>query len=187
MAHELAAVCVCKRCGERLTGPTALIVGSGLSVDNQRVAQFSLRLAEHIIRNHPEENKALEYKALEFLGMLRLMNYTTADRGILEQRDYLRWRTHQATLKTIIPDAKLEQSAKDFAATMVDMCVASLILLKPGEQPPAHVELATRNLKASVAALLREILGELRKLLQEPGAWDETAVSTPKMGDPTTH
>jgi len=175
MAHEIASACKCKLCGETIIGQAGLILDAGLAgLDpaNQRTAQFTLRLADHVIRKHPHENKALETKALEFLGMLRLANYATSDRGILEQRDFLRWTVHQATLNGRLSDEKLTTAAVDFAGKVVDLCVASLILQVPA---PEHVERVSVSLKAQAAETLAEILNGLREIIEEPGRYQVTA------------
>jgi hypothetical protein len=152
MAHEIASVVTCRLCGRTIAGPS-LILGPGQS---NRVGVFMQSIAGHIAQFHVKEHKLLEQQALEFMGLLMVMQYTTKDEGFKFQRNWLRWRIHQTTLNARFPDEKIEEKSEEFAKSIVELVAADVL------------NGATAHTQANVAARVKELVTMIRDELQEP-------------------
>lgn len=171
MAHEIAGICHCRLCAEKFTGPTGLIIQPGAGAQNGRVAQYMQNLAGHITGKHPAENRGMELQALEYLGLLRMTLYSTTDKGIVEQRDYLRWKIHQSTLAHRLTDAQMDAASKEFATQFVDDVIAALHGPRPENGWPAHIELLRTSLALATSLKLYGIVEDFRRLIEEPGKY----------------
>jgi hypothetical protein len=136
----------------------AIVIGAN---PNARLEKYVRAISEHFINDHAEHDRALQIKALEFLGMLRLRNYKTIDPGLVEQRDFLRWTIHQATLNASISDETIKAEGAKFANKLIDEICAQCGI----KEPPG---LAQRGM---VARDLIELLTGFRNELQEPGRY----------------
>ena len=153
-SYEVAAIAKCKLCNVQFTGPTAQRIGE---TPPARLARFCQKLAEHIMTKHTEHNQALELKALEFLGMLRMLNYQTSDPELRGQMDYLRWSTHQMTLAARLPDKAIKEKSDELAGLIVK---------------EVYLEHQTdASLREKISNLLAEQIAGLRDILEEPGRY----------------
>ena len=155
--HEIATAVTCKLCGKIFTTHGAMVIVPGQK--NSRIEQFNVSLALHLINGHPQHNKALEEKALEFLGMLRLQNYIIKDKTLRDSRDRLRWSVHQATLNASFSDEKIEA----FCDMMSTRCKE--IMTDPNVPDAERVPM--------IKGLMGDILLEVRNELQEPGRYEQ--------------
>lgn len=183
MAHEIAGICNCRLCGTKITGPAGLIIAPGAAT-NGRVAQYMQNLAGHIINGHKKENSNMETQALEYLGLLRMTMYSTTDKSIIEQRDFLRWKIHQSTLAHTLSDEQMDAASKEFATQFVDDVIAALHGPRPEKGWPAHIELLRTSLAAVTSTKLYGIVDDFRRLIQEPGRYQLQVVSTPGEANP---
>jgi len=181
MAHEIAGICHCRLCAAKFTGPTGLIIQPG-AAQNGRVAQYMQDLAGHIITAHPVENKNMELQALEYLGLQRMTLYSTTDKAIMEQRDFLRWKIHQSTLAHRLSDGQMDAASKEFAAQFVDDALNALVTKPIGQDWPEHVKLLRSTLVAAVALKLYGIIEDFRRLIEEPGKYQLQVVTAPGTG-----
>lgn len=146
----------CNICGKQFTAPAALIINPNAPMQG-RMSQFLGGLITHIVDGHPNHAKAMDIKAGEFLGMLRLQNFHIEDEAIREQRDYLRWSVHQATLNAHFSDEKVEASCEMFAARCAE------IMRDPNIAEAERVPI--------IKGLMGDIMLDLRNLLEEPGRY----------------
>lgn len=160
-SYEVAAIAKCKLCNVQFTGPTAQRIGE---TPPARLARFCQKLAEHIMTKHTDHNQALELKALEFLGMLRMLNYSTSDPELRGQMDYLRWSTHQMTLAGRLSDEGIKAKSDELAGEIVKQVYLYLVL-----QDDAA-------LREKLSALLAEQITALRDILEEPGRYSVSPV-----------
>jgi hypothetical protein len=161
------ALTICNLCGEKFSGPSALVVGQ------PAIAPYLERITMHFMKRHKKEENACAIKALEFLGMLRLMNFRTADPDIGRQLDYLRWSVHQQTLAARIPDDKLIERTSDAASRLVDTFWAVLTMSYDQRQDstPEFVQALKPALIAEMRTMLEEIFRGIRDVLQEPNKY----------------
>jgi hypothetical protein len=175
MAHEIAGSCTCRICGEHIVGPAGIVIRPG-GHNNGRAGEYLLKLAQHAI-SHKDVNKGLEDQALEYLGFLRMTMYSTTDSAISEQRDFLRWKIHQATLAHQLSDESMDAAAKEFATQLVTNCIEGLVV-KTGDKFPAFVDIIRPTLELQASTKLLEILTDFRRLIQEPGKYQLSVIST---------
>jgi hypothetical protein len=173
-AHTVALT-ICNLCGEKFSGPSALIVGQ------PAIAPYLERITMHFMTRHKKEESAVAIKALEFLGMLRLMNFRTADPDIGRQLDYLRWSVHQQTLAARIPDDKLIERTADAASRLVDTLWAMLTMSYNQRQDsmPEFVQALKPALTTEVGTMLEEIFRGIRDVLQEPNKYPAATTAVP--------
>lgn len=169
MAYEIAGITTCNLCQRKFAGPLALIIGPGQHPQGRLVNHLN-QLAQHFCEAHPEENNALQLKALEYLGMLRLLNYSTSDEELRRQLDFLRWSIHQSTLLHRVPDEKIAAKAEEHARGIVDIFES---VLPPSNGPGTDQvrEQLRPALQAAIAAKLAAVLSEVRNILEEPGRY----------------
>lgn len=165
--RPVSGICTCKLCGQQFTGPAVLMIKPGQTAHtHQRLKEFMEALARHVIEKHDGHDSAMQMKAHEYLAMLRLLNFTLADRELSEQRDYFRWSVHQATLNATISDAAITGVSGQLAEEIADEAL-------PGVTVPDH-----EKLKGFIAAKIAAALTDLRKELQEPGKFSVSPVVT---------
>ena len=175
-AHTIGLT-ICNLCGETFAQPGALVVGQ------PAIVPYLERIMMHFVTRHKKEDNAVAIKALEFLGMLRLMNFRTADPDIGRQLDYLRWSVHQQTLAARIPDDKLIERTADAASRLVDTFWAVLTMSydQRHDSIPEFVQALKPALTAEVRTMLEEIFRGIRDVLQEPNKYP-TATGVIPMG-----
>jgi hypothetical protein len=170
MAHELAGVTTCRLCQRKFTGPSAVIIGDH---PEGRLMRYVQDLTRHVMVDHENEDKSAQISAMEFLGALRLLFYSSTDPAISTQADFLRWRVHQSTMAVTSTDAQLKLKSAETAAALA----AELILLGKEEQleDAAFVE----RMKTTITERLTPILTGLRDELQEAGRYAVSMVTVP--------
>lgn len=150
-ARQIAMVTACRHCTVKFYGPrTVLRVGEA---PPQRFYKYLAEINEHIATKHPKEFEKAFMLGTELQGMLVLSNFDTADPEVIDQRNYYRWKVHQATLIARIDDVTITRKATE--------CVEEVF----------HAPSLT--LKQDLIAAVEKRLRELRDLLQEPGAYTE--------------
>jgi hypothetical protein len=155
---EVASSTKCIHCGQLFFGPRQV-----LKVGEQPHHRFFKYMAEingHIVEKHPQQFELASTLGAEFQGMLILMNYESRDPEVLDQRNYYRWKVHQATLKVKIADAAIDRRI----AETIDKCFES----------------PTLDFRATMKEHFTKLFRELRDELQEPDAYKLTSLP----GDP---
>lgn len=142
-------VTACRHCPARFYGPkTVLRVGE---TPPQRFWKYLAEINEHIAKAHPKEFEKAYMLGTELQGMLVLANYDTADPEVIDQRNYYRWKVHQATLQARIDDRAIERKT----------------------QETIEAVLKATDIRAAMKTEIEKRLKEMRDLLQEPGAYTE--------------
>ena len=116
MAAEVTSILtpiVCKICGKNFPVPAGLILDTTKA--NERLAGFVQKLAVHLKERHQDQQLNAAMAGAELTGMLTLMNFDLS--GEIEtQRDFLRWRIHNATTRARITDERIDQRARQILA-----------------------------------------------------------------------
>jgi hypothetical protein len=148
-ARQIAMVTACRHCPEKFYGPkTVLRIGE---TPPQRFYKYLAEINEHIAKAHPKEFEKAFMLGTELQGMLVLANYDTADPEVIDQRNYYRWKVHQATLQATIDDVTIERKTQE----LIDEVMKA---------PDIRVAM-----KEAIGKRMRE----LRDILQEPGVYTE--------------
>jgi len=151
MANELAATARCLHCGKLFAGPSALAIGGGLSVVDNRRVQFLETLTRHVLESHKPEAADVLNSGAEYQTFLMLSNYKTEDKNMLAQLDLVRWKTHQRSL------------AKRFTDKMIGDWVEKIV--------PDLVTLANQGNTLAITSHLTGMLQSMRDILEEPGKY----------------
>lgn len=170
----------CKLCGQRFMGPKiqGVLIGSGPKTD-----AYMQDLGKHIAEQHPTAQAAIEAHGLAFMGMLRLLQFTTNDEGLKTLRDKFRWQIHQQTINVRIPEQKLVEESKRVAGQMVDKCIElasdGYTITATGSETLADL---VEDMKVETARRLEEIIRSLRDLMEEPGKYPVAIIQEPDAG-----
>jgi hypothetical protein len=148
---ELASTAKCTICGKLLAGPRLALVGRGLDLKNNRLQQFTEKIARHIAEAHAEKLQQILITAGEYQGALMLSCFTTDDDDLKEQFDLVRWKTNQQTLPCRISD--------DQIAAAVESIVPDLLTLADMRD--------TVSLKHNLTGFMLS----MRDRMQEPGKY----------------
>ena len=156
---ELASTAKCTLCGKLFAGPRLALVGRGLDLKNNRISQFTEKLARHIAEIHPEKLQQIVITAGEYQGVLMLSTFETDDKDLSEQLDLVRWRTNQQTLPCRITDDQISAA------------VESIV--------PDLLTLADMRDTATLKHNLRGLMLSMRDRMQEPGKYVLNAIEAP--------
>ena len=141
----------CTICNKPFAGPRLAIVGKGMDLKNNRIAQFTEKLTRHLFDEHPAEAQQIMMNAAEYQGVLILATFQTDDADMREQMDLVRWKVHQKTLACRYSDEQI--------AAVVDKVVPELMMLAEMRD----METLKRNLTG--------LIQNLRDNLEEPGKY----------------
>lgn len=166
---EIATPTKCRHCGKVFYGPRAVLkVGEQ---PPQRFFKYLAEINEHIVKAHPMEFERAYVLGTEFQGMLLLSNYVSEDAEIVDQRNFYRWKVHQASLAARVPDAAIHQKACE----AIEGVFATPSL----------------RIKEELIAAVEKQMRELRDILEEPGRYEVSALTgegkEAKPPDPTAH
>jgi hypothetical protein len=151
MKPEQATISRCAICNKPFAGPRLAIVGKGMDLKNNRIAQFTEKLTRHLFDEHSAEAQQIMMSAAEYQGVLILATFQTEDPDMREQMDLVRWKVHQKTLACRYSDEQI--------AAVIEKVVPELVTL---------VEMKdTATLKRN----LRGLIQNLRDNLEEPGKY----------------
>jgi hypothetical protein len=175
MAHEIAGITQCVLCEKSFIGPP-IIVGQQ---PKGRAALFMQRLTEHFMKEHPRENKDVEWKSIEYLGILRMRSFRTTDAGLGRMIDELRWQNLQQLLNAHIPDSNITTQCNNLAGDIVDVIMRVLEKASTPEEKyeGSAIAIATETqdlLEAAIAEKLVPHFKEIRNALEEPGKYPAT-------------
>jgi hypothetical protein len=165
MSHEIARVTACRLCPKKFYGPSftaAALIGQD---KNAKLDRWMKELALHVATEHTKENDVMQLQALEYLGLLRMLNYSTQDPELGEQIDFLRWRTHQATLAARVPDDKIKEKCHVLSVRLIDELFSAL------PEVPYYLQAMRHALIDKLNEAITAHTIELRDLLEEPGKY----------------
>jgi hypothetical protein len=168
-------------CGKVFTGPTYAMIGQGKHTE---VIRYMNEIQQHFIKAHPAESEATQNRSLEFLTMLRILQFKTTDSELREQAEFLRWQIHQQVIPIRLRNEKLKGMAEAYAKEIVEMflneirgTLGSNIL---GLLPPAKLEALKAAGRQRIAEKTFSTMGELRDLYEEPNRYNIEVVPTEK-------
>lgn len=148
---------VCRLCGKNFPVPAGVILDTAKA--NERLAGFVQKLAVHLKERHQEHQLNAAMAGAELTGMLTLMNFDLS--GEIEtQRDFLRWRVHNATTRAEISDERIYQRVRELLA---------------GHHTFVEIEVSMRE---GIGRDICRALGDMRDVLTEAGRYE--------MKDPST-
>lgn len=158
---EIATISRCRLCKTAFAGPSVAIVGQG---PHGRLIQYMAKLSDHFTERHPNESQAVDLRTLEYRTMLRLANYDLQDAELADQRNFVRWRTRQATIDGTLPDAAIEQNAEQLAVSLMEILES---VTEPGY--PAYA--LSKPVKEAFKKKLLTVLTEMRDHYEEPNRY----------------
>lgn len=153
-----ATAAQCRICGQKFKGPEMggpIIVGEK---ETTRIQRYVLKLTEHLQQKHPEQLGMFAQQSGDYLGLLCLMTFDTADEELAKERDFLRWQLHRATRRVFVTDERIAEKCK----VLVDAAMMNGVL--------PQIEQAERvAVEDHIAGLLRE----MRNVFEERGRYPE--------------
>lgn len=142
---------VCKICGKNFPVPAGLILDTTKA--NERLAGFVQKLAVHLKERHQEHQLNAAMAGAELTGMLTLMNFDLC--GEIEtQRDFLRWRVHNATTRARITNERIEERAREILAGYFT------------------AEEISERMRDGIGREICRALGDMRDVLTEAGRYE---------------
>lgn len=169
---ELEGLLTCRICGETLPPIPNMgrLIGSdvaNLSRDELKIAGQFQAVATHLQRKHPRRDRFLEATAAGFLGILRIMEYRTTDKGIMDAREFGRWTVAQTLLQIgpRISDQHIETKSREFADHLIEIFENDLEACG-AIQDPLHPS-ARAMLQLKTAGLVNELVTTIRNALEE--------------------
>jgi hypothetical protein len=142
---------VCKICGKGFPVPPGVILDTTKA--NERLAGFVQKLAVHLKERHRDQQLNAAMAGAELTGMLTLMNFDLS--GEIEtQRDFLRWRIHNATTRARVTNERIEQRSREILASYFT------------------AEEIDERMRAGIGRDICRALGDLRDVLTEAGRYE---------------
>lgn len=145
-----ATAAQCRICGMKFKGPEMggpIIVGEK---ETTRIQRYVLKLTEHLQQKHPEQLGMFALQSGDYLGLLCLMTFDTADEELAKERDFLRWQLHRATRRVFVTDERIAEKVKALTES-------------PGWD----------RLDGDLGSLICGLLQEMRNVFEERGRYPE--------------
>ena len=114
-ANNVLKPCKCRHCSKVFYGPDeglggALIVNEA---QQRRAMRYVQSLTQHLQKHHPQALQAAQIFGSEYAGMLALSNFDTEDEIVQEQRDFVRWKVHNATRRAAVTDDRIDEKVRE--------------------------------------------------------------------------
>jgi hypothetical protein len=114
MSNTTIRPCQCVHCNKTFYGPEeglggALIVGEAAQ---RRAMRYVQTLTTHLQKQHPQVLTTAQIFGSEYAGMLALMNFKTDDELVAQQRDFVRWKVHNATRRASVSDDRIVEKVR---------------------------------------------------------------------------
>jgi hypothetical protein len=166
------AITICRNCNAKFDIHAPLPVGKGLDrapESERKLMALIFRLGDHLARAHKDENRILEYRAAEFLGMLRILEFKSTEPELLKQVDLLRWTMLQKLIGVRLTNDVIAADSKAFAEIFLRDFEATL-------QADFGFELAfwqpvIKHLRSMIEARVDELVRKYRDMVEEPNKW----------------
>ncbi len=156
MAHEIAAVTTCNKCGQKFYGPTVPhIIGQPAA----RLQHYLSELGSHINTAHANDAEFIQAQGLQHMGLMYLSNFDTTDKELREWKDFLRWQIQQATIAGRISDKTLIEKSAGLMDALLELAIDE---------------------EAKAADLLLEALKLIRNTYEEPGKFPRSNAVSPE-------
>jgi hypothetical protein len=170
MPHEIAGITECLICGRKFAGPQAIVIGQ------PRAVALLEKLAQHLETAHSDQNQAIALLSLQYVGLLRMMNFKTTDEMLKVEVDKLRWAINQQTIAARISDETIESKTNGLAGEIVDGFFGGA----SGPESPTAEVIARSELKQAIARRVKEVIKGMRDVMQEPNKYAVNLVGSPK-------
>lgn len=161
MPHEIAGITTCLICGRKFAGPQAIVIGQ------TRTMSLLEKLAQHLETAHTDQSQAIALLSLQYVGLLRLMNFRTTDEALKMEVDKLRWAINQQTIAARISDETIESKTNGLAGEIADSFFGGA----SGPDTGTAELIARSELKKAVALRVKEVIRTMRDVMQEPNKY----------------
>jgi hypothetical protein len=175
MPNTMIRPCECVHCGKTFYGPEeglggALIVGEAAQ---RRAMRYVQTLTTHLQKHHPKVLTTAQIFGSEYAGMLALMNFKTDDELVAQQRDFVRWKVHNATRRASVSDDRIVEKVRSILAGY---------LMKD----PERERKLSESMADGVGSKIVEVMTEMRDVLEERGRYTETPMTPAAAGENPT-
>jgi hypothetical protein len=176
MPHEIAGITECLLCGRKFAGPQAIVIGQ------PRAVALLEKLANHLETAHGQQNEAIALLSLQYVGLLRMMNFKTNDPELKNEVDKLRWAINQQTIAARISDETIQTKTQNTASKIVDTFfgVMQMEADRTNESVADYIALMKPAMIADIQKALSELVTGMRDVMQEPNKYAVNLVGAPK-------
>jgi hypothetical protein len=166
MSNSTIRPCTCVHCNQTFYGPEeglggALIVGEA---QQRRAMRYVQTLTTHLQKKHPQVLTTAQIFGSEYAGMLALMNFTTDDELVAQQRDFVRWKVHNATRRAQVSDDRIVEKVRTI--------LAGYLVNDPERDKKLNDSMAD-----GIGSKFVEVMTEMRDVLEERGRYTETPMT----------
>ena len=152
--------CKCRHCQKVFYGPDeglggALIVNEAAQ---RRAMRYVQSLTQHLQKHHPEHLKAAQIFGSEYAGMLALSNFETEDELVAEQRDFVRWKVHNATRRAVVTDDRIDDKVRE--------ALSGFLI-----QDPERDRKLNESMADGLGSKIVEVMRTMRDVLEERGRY----------------
>ena len=166
MSNTTIRPCTCVHCNQTFYGPEeglggALIVGEA---QQRRAMRYVQTLTTHLQKKHPQVLTTAQIFGSEYAGMLALMNFTTDDELVAQQRDFVRWKVHNATRRAQVSDDRIVEKVRAI--------LTGYLMADPNREQKLNESMAD-----GIGSKFVEVMTEMRDVLEERGRYTETPMT----------
>lgn len=173
--HEISGITTCLVCGRKFAGPQGIIIGQ------PRGHALLEKLHAHLENAHPEQSHAIHVLSLQYVGLLRMMNFSTSDATMKIEVDKLRWAINQQTIAARISDETIATQTAKTASKIVDSFfgIVQMEADRTGDSIPEYITMMRPGVTAEIQTALSELITAMRDVMQEPGKYPVNFVGAP--------
>lgn len=169
--------CKCRHCQKVFYGPEEGLGGAVLlnESEQKRAMRYVQSLTQHLQKQHPQALQAAQIFGSEYAGMLALSNFETEDALVAEQRDFVRWKVHNATRRAVVTDDRIVEK--------VSAILDGFLVGDPNREKKLNESMAD-----GLGAKIVEVMTQMRDVLEERGRYNitpPTPAGMPENGRPT--
>ena len=142
--------------------------------EQRRAMRYVQSLTQHLQKHHPDALKAAQIFGSEYAGMLALSNFETEDALVAEQRDFVRWKVHNATRRAMVTDERIVEK--------VSQILDGFLVGDPDREKKLNESMAD-----GLGAKIVETMTQMRDVLEERGRYNiqpPTPAGMPENGVP---
>lgn len=143
--------------------------------EQRRAMRYVQTLTQHLQKHHPDALKAAQIFGSEYAGMLALSNFETEDALVAEQRDFVRWKVHNATRRAMVTDERIVEK--------VSQILDGFLVGDPDREKKLNESMAD-----GLGAKIVETMTQMRDVLEERGRYNiqpPTPAGMPENGSPS--
>lgn len=176
MSNTVTAPCKCRHCPKVFYGPEEGLGGAVIvnEAQQRRAMRYVQSLTQHLQKHHPQALQAAQIFGSEYAGMLALSNFDTEDALVQEQRDFVRWKVHNATRRAVVNDDRIVEKV----STVLDGFLVG---------DPEREKKLNESMADGLGAKIVEVMKQMRDVLEERGRYNiqpMTPAGMPDNGSP---